>query len=284
MPSSLGIGGEFRITTMCRVLRVHRSGFYAWMKAPLSARQKEDDRLFALIKHFWNESDQTYGSPRIHRELVEAGERVGENRVAKIMRQNRLMALQGYKKRRFTYGRPSKGADNLLNQDFSTTGIDQAWVTDITHVATGEGWLYLCVVMDLCSRRIIGWSMQATLHRDLVIKALLMAVWNRNPEEVVVIHSDQGSQFGSDDWVRFCRDHGLERNMSRRGNCYDNAAMESFFSSLKKERVRPRPYRTRAEAQPDIFDYIEAFYNRKRRHKYLNHVSPVEFERQLMSG
>jgi putative transposase len=138
--------------------------------------------------------------------------------------------------------------------------------------------------MDLCSRRIIGWSMQATLHRDLVIKALLMAVWNRNPEEVVVIHSDQGSHFGSDDWVRFCRDHGQEWSMSRRGNCYDNAAMESFFPSLKKERVRRRLYRTRAEARSDIFDYIEAYYNRKRRHKHLNHVFPVEFERQIMAG
>jgi putative transposase len=254
------------------------------MKNPESTRAKEDQRLFKIIHRFWNESGQVYGSPRIHRDLIDAGERCGENRVAKIMRNNRLKALQGYKRRKFTYGKPSVVAENLLKQDFTAERLDQTWVIDITYIVTAEGWLYLAAVMDLCSRRIVGWSMKKSLNREIVIQALLMAVWNRKPEDVVIIHSDQGSQFGSDDWIKFCKDHDLERSMSRRGNCYDNAAIESFFSSLKKERVRRKYYRTRDEAKADVFDYIEAFYNRKRRHKLLNQVSPVEFERQLMAG
>ena len=268
---------------MCRILRVHRSGFYAWLKKPESAREKEDKRLYKLIHRSWMESGQVYGSPRIHRDLLEAGECCGENRVAKLMRQNRLKALQGYKRRKFTYGKPSVVADNLLKQDFKADLPDQMWVIDITYIVTAEGWLYLAAVMDLCSRRIVGWSMKKSLNREIVIQALLMAVWNRQPKDVVIIHSDQGSQFGSDDWIRFCKNHGLKRSMSRRGNCYDNAAMESFFSSLKKERVMRKYYRTRAEARSDIFDYIEVFYNRKRRHKHLNHISPVEYEQQLMA-
>jgi putative transposase len=146
-----------------------------------------------------------------------------------------------------------------------------------------EGWVYLPVVMDLYSRRIIGWSMQNTLHRDLVVQALLTAVWKRRPKNEVIIHSDQGAQYGSDDWIKFCKSNGLKRSMSRRGNCYDNAAMESFFGSLKKERIRRKKYRTGDEARSDVFDYIEAFYNRNRRHKHLGGVSPVEFEKGLIA-
>ena len=155
---------------------------------------------------------------------------------------------------------------------------DSAWVTDITYVRTWEGWLYLAVVMDLHSRMIIGWSMQPTLVRDLVLDALLMAVWRRKPKQSVIMHSDQGSQYGSDDWIRFCKSHKLDPSMSRRGNCWDNAVAESFFSSLKKERIRRNVYRTRDLAKADIFEYIEMFYNRTRRHSHLGGVSPEAFE------
>ncbi len=153
-----------------------------------------------------------------------------------------------------------------------------AWVTDITYIRTWQGWLYLAVVMDLHSRRIIGWSMQPTLHRDLALAALRMAVWRRKPKQSVIVHSDQGSQYGSGDWIRFCKAHKLDASMSRRGNCWDNAVAESFFSSLKKERIRKQVYRTRDLAKADIFEYIEMFYNRTRRHSHLGGVSPEAFE------
>ena len=157
---------------------------------------------------------------------------------------------------------------------------DKVWATDITYIRTAEGWLYLAVVVDLYSRMVIGWSMQATLARGLVLDSLLMAVWRRHPQQTVTVHSDQGIQYSSEDWMRFCKEHQLEVSMSRRGNCYDNAVAESFFSSLKKERVRNRIYRTREEAKTDLFDYIEVFYNRTRRHSHLGNVSPVQYEAQ----
>ena len=207
------------------------------------------------------------------------GEICGERKVARIMKQNGIRARLGYKKPRYRGGKPSCVAPNRLEQDFDVDQPDRAWVTDITYIRTYEGWLYLCVVLDLYSRRVVGWSMKSTLARDLVLDALLMAVWRRRPKNQVVVHSDQGSQYGSDDWVRFCKAHNLLPSMSRRGNCYDNAAAESFFSSLKKERVRRRIYATRQDARADLFDYIEVFYNRSRRHSYLGQVSPAEFER-----
>jgi len=275
---------EFRVVSMCRVLKVHRSGFYAWLNRPDSNRTQENERLRRRITFFWEESDRVYGSPRIYADLREDGEHCGKNRVARIMRENGIQAERGLKKRVQRYGKPSQTADNLLGQEFSYEQPDQAWVIDITYVRTFEGWLYLAVVMDLYSRRIIGWSMQKTLHRDLVLQALLMAIWRRQTRPGLIIHSDQGSQFSSDDWVRFCDEHGLQRSMSRRGNCYDNAAVEAFFSSLKKERIRRRVYRTRAQARADIFDYIEVFYNKKRRHEYLGGMSPVEYEQLRCAG
>jgi len=245
---------------MCRVLRVHRSGFYAWIKNPLSARSKEDLRLLQLIRAAYDESYGIYGSPRVYNELRESGER-------------------GYKKPRFKSGKPANVFANRLREGTEVRETDQAWVTDITYIRTYEGWLYLAVVMDLHSRMVIGWSMKPTLARELVLDALLMAVWRRKPSKEVIVHSDQGSQYGSDDWMRFCRDHKLQPSMSRRGNCYDNAAMESFFSSLKKERIKRRIYQTREEGRSDVFEYIEVFYNRSRSHSSLGLLSPYEFER-----
>lgn len=231
-----------------------------------------------LILESYTASGGIYGSPRVFLDLREAGEQIGHNRVARIMRNHRIRAIRGYKTPRSVASSPSIVAPNRLQRQFSFDQPDQAWVTDITYVRTWEGWLYLAAVMDLHSRKIIGWSMQTTLARDLVLDALLMAIWRRKPKTRVIVHSDQGSQYGSDDWLRFCQSHKLDPSMSRRGNCWDNAVAESFFSSLKKERIRKKVYRTRELAKTDIFEYIEMFYNRTRRHSHLGGVSPEAFE------
>lgn len=245
------------MVSMCRVLRVHRSGYYSWIKKPLSNRAVEDQHLLTKIRESYLASGGIYGSPRIHSDLKEIGENCGENRVARLMRQHGLRAIRGYKKPRYKSARPATVAPNRLNQCFDVTAQDLAWATDITYIRTHEGWLYLAVVVDLYSRMVVGWSMQPTLERNLVLNAVLMAVWKRRPKKEVIVHSDQGSQYGSDDWIRFSRDHNLKPSMSRRGNCYDNAVAESFFSSLKKERVRRKIYKTRREARTDLFDYKE---------------------------
>ncbi len=263
---------------MCRMLRVPTSGYYAWIRKPLSDHAIKDKRLLGLIRESYAASGGIYGSPRIFLDLRETGEQIGRKRVERIMRSNGIRAVRGYKIPRNAVGRPSVVAPNRLQRQFTVDRPDYAWVTDITYIRSWEGWLYLSVVMDLHSRKIIGWSMQPTLVRDLVLDALLMAVWRRKPSQSVIIHSDQGSQYGSDDWVRFCKAHKLDCSMSRRGNCWDNAVAESFFSSLKKERVRRKIYRTRDLAKADIFEYIEMFYNRTRRHSHLGGVSPEVFE------
>ena len=231
-----------------------------------------------MIRESFMGSGKVYGSPRVYRDLMEMGERCGKKRVERLMKQDGLRAYVGYKKPRFRYGKPSIVVPDQLGQNFDFQNPDEAWVTDITYIRTYEGWLYLAAVMDLYSRRIDGWSMKSTLHRDLVLDALLTAVWRRKPKNPVIVHSDQGSQYGSDDWMRFCKEHGLDPSMSRRGNCYDNAVAESFFSSLKKERIRRRIYSTRDDAKGDVFNYIELFYNCQRRHSYLGYVSPQAFE------
>lgn len=263
---------------MCRVLKVHRSGYYAWKHKPVSNRAQEDAALLVEIRQSFEESHGIYGSPRIYRDLREAGFICSENRVARLMRQARLKSVRGYRKPRFKSGRPAIAAPNRLQQQFSVDKPDEAWVTDITYVKTYEGWLYVAVVIDLYSRAVIGWSMKSSMATEIVLDALLMAIWRRKPKQSVIIHSDQGSQFGSDDFARWCKDNHLIPSMSRRGNCYDNAVAESFFSSLKKERIRRKIYPTREEAKSELFDYIEVFYNRKRRHSHLNQLSPMAFE------
>jgi len=268
---------EFDTAVMCRLLDVSRSGFYAWLRNPLSDRAREDQRLLALIVTAYNASHGVYGAPRIFLDLREAGETCSKHRVARIMRVNHIKALHGYRVPRYARGIPALLTPNTLQRGFTVQRPNQAWVTDITYVRTWEGWLYLAVVMDLYSRRIVGWSTKPTLAQGLVLDALLMAVRRRKPKQVV-IHSDQGSQFASDAWRRFCRAHHLKPSMSRRGNCWDNAVAESFFSSLKKERIKKRIYTSRALAMAEIDDYIETFYNRTRRHSHLSGVSPETFE------
>jgi putative transposase len=275
--------GQFRLTSMCRVLKVHRSGYYAWLAQPKSLRAMADETLMVEIKQFFEDSHGTYGSPRIHRDLREHGIPCGQKRVARLMRQSRLRSVRGYKRPRYKAGKPATAAPNRLERQFTVAGPDQVWVTDITYIRTYEGWLYLAVVLDLYSRAVVGWAMKATLATELALDALTMAVWRRRPRQPVIIHSDQGSQFGSDDFMRWCADNRLIPSMSRRGNCYDNAVAESFFSSLKKERIRRRIYASRQEAKSDVFDYIEGFYNRTRRHSHLGLLSPLAFE-QLHFG
>ncbi|WP_207303160.1 IS3 family transposase [Pseudomonas gessardii] len=269
---------QYAITTLCRVLRVARAGFYQWLHKPVSDREKENGRLLGLIRDSYAASRGVYGARRVFADLREAGESCGKHRVAALMRTNKIKALRGYKAPRAIKGRPSIIAPNRLNRAFTVDAPNKAWVTDITYIRTWQGWLYLAVVLDLYARKVVGWSMKPTLGKELALDALLMAVWRRKPKTRVIVHSDQGSQYGSDDWKRFCLANHLEPSMSRRGNCWDNAVAESFFSSLKKERIRKRIYKTRDMARADVFDYIEAFYNRARRHSHLGGVSPEAFE------
>ncbi|UHO29026.1 IS3 family transposase [Citrobacter rodentium] len=266
------------VMTMCRVLNVARAGFYAWLHNPVSARDKDNQRLLILIRDSYSLSGGVYGYRRVHGDLNEIGETCGKNRVGRIMQLNRIKAVRGYKAPRRIAGRPSIVAPNRVQRQFTVVRANQVWVTDITYIRTWQGWLYLAVVIDLFARNVVGWSMKPTLSRELALDALMMAVWRRKPDGEVIVHSDQGSQYGSDDWQRFCRANHLAPSMSRRGNCWDNAVAESFFSSLKKERIRKRIYKTRALARADIFDYIEVFYNRARRHSHLGGVSPEAFE------
>ncbi|MCT4713457.1 IS3 family transposase [Enterobacteriaceae bacterium H18W14] len=266
------------VMTMCRVLNVARAGFYAWLHNPVSARDKDNQRLLMLIRDSYSLSGGVYGYRRVHGDLNEIGETCGKNRVGRIMQLNLIKAVRGYKAPRRIAGRPSVVAPNRVQRQFTVVRANQVWVTDITYIRTWQGWLYLAVVIDLFARNVVGWSMKPTLSRELALDALMMAVWRRKPDSEVIVHSDQGSQYGSDDWQRFCRANNLASSMSRRGNCWDNAVAESFFSSLKKERIRKRIYKTRDLARADIFDYIEVFYNRARRHSHLGGVSPEAFE------
>lgn len=269
---------------LCRVMQVNPSGYYAWRNAPLSARAREDRRLLGLIKQLWLESGCVYGYRKIYDDLKELGECCGKHRVARLMRAEGLRAQVGYGKRRGQYGgRPAQVAPNHLDRQFDVDAPNRVWVTDITYIRTHEGWLYLAVVLDLFSRQVIGWSMQPVMHTDLVLKALLMAVWRRRPKQTVMVHSDQGCQYTSGDWERFLKAHNLTSSMSRRGNCHDNACAESFFQLLKRERIRRKVYPTREDARRDIFDYIELFYNPKRRHGYSDRLSPVEYEKRYFA-
>lgn len=268
------------VRRLCALLEVDPSGFYAWCREPRSRRAREDERLTGLIKHFWIESGAVYGYRKIFRDLREHGELCGPNRVHRLMRAEKLRAQVGYRKPRHRAGKAHVLTPNRLNREFTTESPNEAWVTDITHIRTHEGWLYLAIVVDLFSRQVVGWSMQSRITRDLVLDALLMAVWRRKPEEPVLIHSDQGSQYTSHDWSSFLKANGLEGSMSRRGNCHDNAVAESFFQLLKRERIKRKIYSTREEARSDIFDYIEMFYNSKRRHGFNDQLPPIEYEKR----
>ncbi|HAB5789729.1 TPA_asm: IS3 family transposase [Salmonella enterica subsp. enterica serovar Hadar] len=268
------------VRLLCRVLDVHPSGFYAWLQQPHSQRHQADLRLTGQIKQFWLESGCVYGYRKIHLDLRDSGQQCGVNRVWRLMKRVGIKAQVGYRSPRARKGEASIVSPNRLQRQFNPDAPDERWVTDITYIRTHEGWLYLAVVVDLFSRKIIGWSMQSRMTKDIVLNALLMAVWRRNPQKQVLVHSDQGSQYTSHEWQSFLKSHGLEGSMSRRGNCHDNAVAESFFQLLKRERIKKKIYGTREEARSDIFDYIEMFYNSKRRHGSSDHMSPTEYENQ----
>ena len=272
---------QYPVRMMCRVLKVSKSGYYAWRTRPESARAKTDRELTRVIRRLHGETNGVYGSPKIRDELKDVGYHYGRHKVARLMR---IAGLRGCPKRRFrvtTKRDPSHPvANNLLAQDFATDAPNQCWAADITYLATNQGWLYLAVVMDLYSRRIVGWSMNRWINRHLVIDALRMALDARQPAGALIHHSDRGAQYTSDDFRDELDKHGIQSSMSGRGNCYDNAVVESFFGLLKRERVNRVRYRTRDEAKADVFDYIEVFYNRKRRHGYLGNISPAAFEKQ----
>ena len=277
---------EFEITVMCRVLQVSRSGYYAWRQRPVSRREMANQKLTEQIEAIHQQSRQTYGSPRIQAELADQGVKCGQNRVARLMGQAGLRPKQD---RQFKVTTTDSAhnypvAPNLLEQDFQASRPNEKWLADITYIATAEGWLYLAVVMDLYSRRIVGWAMGDTLERWLPLAALQMALDSRQPPPGLLHHSDRGSQYASDDYQTVLTKYQLQASMSRTGNCYDNAPMESFFGTLKTELVYHCHYATRAEAKTAIFEYIELFYNRFRRHSALNYQSPVAFEQSAMTA
>ena len=271
----------FAVRAMCRMLAVHPSGFYAWLREPFCQRALEDQRQTLLLKQAWDDSGEVYGYRKLHDDLCDMGEDISPNRAWRLTRLAGIRAQIGYKKKPGSYGgSPAVVADNTLNREFDVDAPDQFWVTDITYIRTHEGFLYLAVVIDLFSRRVVGWSMQGRTYTDLPLQALLMAVWRRKPKTKVQVHSDQGSQFTSYEWQEFLEQHNLTQSMSRRGNCWDNAVAESFFNLLKRERIRRRKYKTREEARQDVFDYIEFFYNPQRKHVRNGMLSPIDFEQQ----
>jgi len=278
--------GIWPLSWMCEILDVSASGFYSWLSRGPSQRAQEDEVLTRQIQRSFSESDETYGVRRVWPDLVGWGYSCGRERVARLMGQAGLHARPLKKQLPKDLGeRPLHAlAPNHLDRQFTASEPNQRWVADFTYIWTHEGWLYLAVVLDLYSRRVVGWSMKSQMTADLVTDALLMAIWRRGDTEQLLHHSDQGSQYTSEQFQLLLKTHGIECSMSRRGDCWDNAAMESFFSSLKTERVYRRVYRTREEARADLFDYMERFYNPKRRHSTLGYLSPMEFEKQAMQA
>lgn len=271
---------QYPVRLMCQVLEVARSGYYQWRKQPLSKRKMADLLLLRHIQDIFTESRETYGSYRIQAELAEQGIRCGRKRVARLMQTYQMRPKTVRRFRVITTDSNHKlpVAPNRLNQEFTADQPDKIWLTDITYIPTAEGWLYLAVVLDLYSRRIVGWPLSDSLHRQLVIEALKMAITTRQPPPGLLHHSDRGSQYASDDYQALLTQARMVASMSRKGNCYDNAPVESFFATLKTELVYHQQYVTRAEARLDIFEYIEVFYNRFRRHSALGYKSPVTYE------
>jgi putative transposase len=276
---------KFPVQRMCNVLGVSPSGYYAWQTRPVSQRVKANEKLLVQIRAIHNRSRKTYGSPRVQAELTADGFRVGKNRVARLMRVENLRGQRKQKQPRTTNSQHSHPvAPNHLNREFHATRPNEKWLADITYIPTAEGWLYLAVVLDLFSRKIVGWAFAATLESSLVEQAFRMAVQNRTTRTGLLHHSDRGSQYAGDAYQRLLIDQQIQVSMSRTGNCYDNAPMESFFSTLKCEHVHFQNYQTRQQAQTDIFAYILGFYNRQRRHSSLGYLAPEEFERRYYSN
>lgn len=277
--------GRVSVRLMCRTLKVSPSGYYAWVARPESRRTAENRRLVAEIRVIHAESRRTYGSPRVHATLRAQGQRVSPHRVARLMRAGGIRAKTVKKWRATTDSAHAHPVvPNTLNRQFAVAAPNRVWAGDITYVWTTEGWLYLAVVLDLYSRRVMAWGMGSRLTQELATAALTMALEHRRPARGVVHHTDRGSQYAATRYRELLADHGLTASMSRRGNCWDNAVVESFFHTLKTELVFHRRYLTRDEARQDIFEWIEVFYNRVRRHSTLGYCSPAEFEARAMGS
>jgi putative transposase len=268
---------------MCQVLNVSRSGYYAWRKRPPSAQARRQATLVEHIREAHAASRQTYGAPRVHAELKARGVACSKNTVAGLMRRERIRSRRSRKfvVRTTDSRHPHPIAPNRLNREFERARPDQAWVCDITYVPTDEGWLYLAAVLDLCTRRVVGWSVEDHLRAELPAQALQMALDRRRPAGPVLHHSDRGVQYACDGYQSLLGQHGLVGSMSRTGNCYDNAVMESFFGSLKTELVHHTRFATKSDAKKALFEYVEVFYNRVRRHSALGYRSPADYEQSL---
>ena len=267
---------------LCEALGVSRGGFYAWLTRPPSARARSDESLAAMVRNSFIGSDRTYGARRVWHDLLAEGISCGLHRIERLMRSQALRARPKRRRLPSDTGDRSRAAipANVLDRQFEAPSPNRKWVADFTYVWTAEGWLYVAAVVDLFSRRVVGWSMSAAMTAQLVTDALIMAIRRRGKPNALLHHSDRGSQYTSEQFQRLMADNGVTCSMSRAGNVWDNAAMESFFSSLKTERTARKTYRTRDQAKADVFDYIERFYNPKRRHSTLGYVSPIEFENQ----
>ena len=268
------------LTHLCSVLSVSTSGYYDWLGRAASATQQSNNGLLTKIRCFHQSSRQTYGSPRIHKDLIASGESISVNRVAKLMRGAGIQAKMA---KRFVITTNSKNtlapAPDRLKREFRTIKPNHAWVSDTTFIRTRQGWLYLAMMLDLYSRQVIGWAMSDRNNTQLVVGALQMAISHRDTKAPIIVHSDQGSTYASSDYQALLISHDMLPSMSRKGECHDNAVAESFFGTLKTELVDDADYRTREEAKQSLFEYIEVFYNRQRRHSYLGYVSPAEYER-----
>jgi putative transposase len=274
----------YRVSRLIAVLGVSSSGYYAWLDRPLSTRAQRNKSLLAKITVFHRASRETYGSPRIHQDLQENGDSASINRVAQLMQRS---GIQSKMRKRFVVTTNSRQtthpAPDLLQRNFSANKPDQTWVSDTTFIRTRQGWLYLATMIDLYSRAVIGWAMSKSNDAQLVQDALTMAIWRRGRVRHVIVHSDQGSTYASGSYQLLLKEHGLLCSMSRKGECLDNAVAESFFGTLKTEWVDDQDYLTHEQAKQDLFQYIEVFYNRKRRHSHLGYLSPAEYERKHAS-
>lgn len=270
---------SYPIWLMCKILEVSRAGYYHWLKRKLSGRDLEDQRLLEIIRYHYNKSRGTYGLPRIYAAIRKEGMKVSKKKIARLMRINNIRAKT---KRKFkittVQNTKARASENILQGNFNSGKQNRVWSSDITYIWTKEGWLYLAVVMDIYSRKIVGWSLGSSLQAELVVRALLMALLHRNSPEGIIFHSDRGSQYTSSQLRELLKSYKITQSMSSTGNCYDNAITESFFHTLKTELIYWNHYQTREEAKKSIFEYIEIFYNRQRLHSALNYLSPVEFE------
>ena len=273
---------EWSVEFLCRIMKVTSRGFRAWRVRPMSQRQRDDMVLLAHIREQHRLSLQSYGRPRMTEELQELGLNVGHGRVGRLMRENGIKVIRTQKYKATTDSDHTFNiAPNLLDQDFTTDGPNQKWAGDITHIWTREGWLYLAVILELHSRRVIGWAVSNRMKRDLAIRALNMAIAFRSPSKGCIHHTDRGSQYCSHDYQKILRQHGFKVSMSGKGNCYDNAAVETFFKTIKAELIWRDTWETRRKAEMAIFEYINGFYNPRRRHSALGWKSPVAFERKV---